>query len=147
MGVSKVLSYTAENAHEDAELLLVRAHSIDPVGWSWSRLIRRAPRDSWKDLQGAALSAMDLRETAEILLLFHQDLVDHGKAEALPDMAASIAWHPLHERLSFRQDTLDQDLMRLGISPHPRVVLAIEGDTEEVHVPKVWKALGYSEAP
>ena len=27
-------------------------------------------------------------------------------------------------------DTLDEDLIRLGISPHPRVVLALEGETE-----------------
>ena len=37
--------------------------------------------------------------------------------------------------------------MELGISPHPRVVLAIEGDTEEVHLPLVWQTLGYPEAP
>ncbi len=53
----------------------------------------------------------------------------------------------MHDRLSFRQNTLDQNLMDLGISPHPRVVLAIEGDTEEIHVPKIWKALEYSDTP
>jgi len=37
--------------------------------------------------------------------------------------------------------------MDLGLSPHPRVVLAVEGQTEEVHVPLVWKALGYPDAP
>jgi hypothetical protein len=37
--------------------------------------------------------------------------------------------------------------MRLGISPHPRVVLAIEGESEEYHTPLVWKKLGYPEAP
>lgn len=145
--VSKTLNYTAPSAREDAEFLLVRAHSLDPFGRSWGPLVRRAPRDSWKGLKDAALSAMDLRETAEILLLLYEDLVEHGKAEALPDLASAMAWHPLHERLSYRRDSLDQDLMRLGISPHPRVVLAIEGDTEETHVPKVWKTLGYTEAP
>lgn len=147
VAVSETLKYTAENAREDAEFLLVRAHSIDPLGRGWSQLVRRAPRDSWKDLKDAALSAMDLRETAETLLLFYEDLVQHTKAEPLPEMGSMMAWHPLHERLSYRRDTLDQDLMRLGISPHPRVVLAIEGDTEEVHIPKVWKALGYADAP
>ena len=33
------------------------------------------------------------------------------------------------------------------ISPHPRVVLAVEGEAEEIHAPLVWKALGYPEAP
>ncbi len=145
--VSKALNYTAVNAREDAEFLLVRAHSMDPLGRSWGQLVRRAPRDAWKDLKDAALSAMDLRETAEILLLFYEDLVEHGGAEALPDLASALAWHPLHERLSYRRDSLDQDLMRLGISPHPRVVLAVEGETEQIHIPQVWKALGCADAP
>ena len=58
-----------------------------------------------------------------------------------------MAWHPLHERLSFRYHTLDEDLTSLGISPHPRVVLAVEGETEEVHAPRVWELLGYPDAP
>ena len=58
-----------------------------------------------------------------------------------------MASHPLHERLSYRNDTLDQNLMELGISPHPRVVLTVEGDTEQVHAPLVWQALGYPDAP
>jgi hypothetical protein len=93
------------------------------------------------------LCAVEIRETAEILLRYYEDLVDRGAAEPLPQ----ISWnapHPLQERISHRQDTLDQNLMRLGLSPHPRVVLAVEGETEEAHVPKVWAALGYpSEAP
>jgi hypothetical protein len=110
--------------------------------------MRRAPRESWKELKDAALSAMDYRETAEILLLFYEDLASRGLTEPLPaDIEKWRAWHPLQERLSYRRDALDQDLMHLGISPHPRVVLAVEGDTEEIQAPKVWKALGYTEAP
>jgi hypothetical protein len=146
VAMSARLGYPSAQARQDAEWLLLRAHSIDPVGGTWSSLMRRAPRDSWKHLKDAALSAMDYREAAEILLRFYEDLADRGEAEPLPDIP-HVAWHPLHERLSYRPDTLDQDLMSLGISPHPRVVLAFEGDTEEVHVPLVWKALGYPEAP
>jgi antitoxin component HigA of HigAB toxin-antitoxin module len=58
-----------------------------------------------------------------------------------------MAWHPLHERLSNHPGTLDEDLIRLGLSPHPRVVLALEGETEMYHAPRVWKALGFSDAP
>jgi hypothetical protein len=90
---------------------------------------------------------MDLRETAEILLCFYDDLASRGVAELLPDIDSRMGWHPLHERLSFRHDTLDEDLMHLGISPHPRVILAVEGDSEAVHAPKVWKALEYPDAP
>lgn len=112
----------------------------------WSQLLRRAPRDSWKHLKGTALSAMSLRETAEILLRFYEDITDHGEAEPLP-VIPGVAWHPLHERLSERRQTLDEDLMQVGISPHPRVVLAVEGESEELHTPRVWKKLGYPNAP
>lgn len=144
--MSRTINYPAEKARQDAEWLLRRAHHLDPVGNAWSYLMRRAPRDKWKDLKNDALLAMDYREAAEILLLFYEDLVDHGQAEPLPEIP-HLSWHPLHERLSYRHGTLDQDLMRLGISPHPRVVLAIEGETERDHVPRIWKELDYPDAP
>lgn len=146
--VSETLAYTAGDAREDAEHLLLLAHSTDPVGSSWSQLMRRAPRDSWKEFKDAALSAMDFRETAEILLLFYEELASLGQAATLPTTDRDVRWwHPLHERLSYRRHTLDQDLMHLGISPHPRVVIAVEGDTEEIHIPKVWGALRHRKAP
>jgi hypothetical protein len=146
VAMSQRLGYSAERARQDAEWLLLRASHLDPVGRSWSQLMRRAPRKSWKDLKNDALLAMDYREAAELLLLFYEDLAGRGQAEPLPT-DFGMSWHPLHERLSYRKDTLDQNLMELGVSPHPRVVLAIEGDTEQVHAPLVWKALGYPEAP
>lgn len=146
VAVSNILGHTTTQAREDAEFLLHLAYSIDPLSGPWSQLARRSRRDSWQHLKDAALSAIELRETAEILLRYYEDLVDRGAAEPLPEILR-MAWHPLTERLSCRQDTLDQNLMRLGLSPHPRVVLAVEGETEEMHVPKVWAALGYPEAP
>jgi hypothetical protein len=146
VAMSRRLGYSAERARQDAEWLLLRASHLDPVGRSWSQLIRRAPRKAWKDLKNDMLLAMDYREAAEILLLFYEDLTGRGQAEPLPTNFG-MSWHPLHERLSYRKDTLDQNLMELGISPHPRVVLAIEGDTEQVHAPLAWKALGYPDAP
>jgi hypothetical protein len=147
VAMTETLGYTAGQSREDAEYLLFLAHRIDPVDSSWSQLIRRSPRDSWKNLKDAALLAMDLRETAEILLCFYDDLASRGAVEPLPEINSRLGWHPLHERLSFRRDTLDQNLMHLKISPHPRVVLAVEGDSEEVHAPKIWKALEYPDAP
>jgi hypothetical protein len=144
--MGQLLGYSAEQARKDAEWLLLRAHHLDPLGDSWSRLVRRAPSGKWKDLKNDALLAMDYRIAAEILLLFYEDLADRGQAEPLPDVPRH-AWHPLHERLSYRARTLDQDLMSLGISPHPRVVLAVEGETEQEHVPRVWKELDYPDAP
>jgi hypothetical protein len=144
--ISTQLGYPPAQARLDAEWLLSRAHRTDPVGDSWSRLIRRAPGRAWEGLKDAALLALDDRVAAEILLLFYEDLAARGRAEPLPS-AAGMGWHPLQERLSFRDQTLDEDLTSLGISPHPRVVLAVEGETEEVHAPLVWELLGYPNAP
>lgn len=73
---------------------------------------------------------MDDRIAAEILLRFHEDLALRGQAEPLPDLSGAMGWHPLHERLSSRTNTLDEALTDLGISPYPWVVLALEGETE-----------------
>jgi hypothetical protein len=138
--------YSAVQARRDAEWLLSRAKDLDPVGNAWSHLLRRAPQKAWTQLKDAALSALDYRIAAEILLLFYEDLAARSHAEPLPDQPRN-GWHPLNERLSDREQTLDEDLMDLGISPHPRVVLAVEGETEQAHVPRVWKELDYPDAP
>lgn len=144
--ISRQLGYPPDVLRQDAEWLLIRAHSLDPMGSSWGRLIRRTPSRKWEDLKGAVRSAMDYREVAEILLRFYEDLADLGAADPLP-VITGYGWHPLDERLSARRNTLDEDLTLLGLSPHPRVVLAVEGDTEMVHVPLIWKSLGYPDAP
>ena len=126
--ISRQLGYTAAQARQDADWLLLRAHRIDPVGDSWSRLIRRAPSRAWEGLKDAALSAVDYRVAAEILLLFYEDLATCGHAEPLPDVPPGSSHH-LRYRLSHRDRTLDEDLTYLGLSPHPRVVLAVEGET------------------
>lgn len=142
------LSYPSAQMSQDAQfLLLMRAHRLDPVGDGWSQLMRRAPAKSRKYLKDAALIAMDDRIAAEILLRFYEDLALRGHAEPLPDLSGAMGWHPLQERLSNRQNTLDEALTDLGVSPYPRVVLALEGETEVYHAPLVWHALGYSSAP
>ncbi len=146
VAMSRTINYPAEKARQDAEWLLRRAHRLDPFGGAWTPLMRRVPRDKWKDLKNDALLAMEYREAAEILLLFYEDLVDQGHAAPLPEIP-HLNWHPLHERLSYRYGTLDQDLMHLGVSPHPRVILAVEGETEQDHVPRIWKELDYPDAP
>src|ERR1700733_6369120 len=87
---------------------------------------------------------MDYREAAEILLLFCEDLADWGRTAPLPSIDGQV----MRARLSSRERSLDEDLVKLiGLSPHPRVVLAVEGDTEYTHVPLVWKELDYPDAP
>jgi hypothetical protein len=146
VAMGQELALTAETACDRAQRLLIDAHHADPVGTRWSLLMRRAPEDSLNQLEGVALLALDYRTAGEILLRFYEDLVERGVAAPLPEVPR-MAWHPLQERLSYRQDTLDQNLMDLGISPHPRVILAVEGETEADHAPRVWQALGYPPAP
>ena len=141
--VSARLGYLPGQAGKDAEFLLRRARSLDPLPDTWMQLICRAPRKTRDDLTGAALLAMDYREAAEILLLFREDLADHGQATALPAMDGQV----MRAQLSYRERSLDGDLVKLGLSPHPRVVLAVEGDTEYTHVPLVWKELDYPDEP
>jgi hypothetical protein len=146
IATSKALNYTGEQAVQDAEHLLALARSIDPLGGTWGRLARRAPSKARSQLKDAALSAMDLRETAEILFLFHDDLTQRESTQTAEGKPIEVS-HFSEERLSYRKNTLDEDLVSLGLSPHPRVVLAVEGESEEVHVPLIWKNLGYSDAP
>ncbi|MET7395959.1 hypothetical protein ABZS66_20945 [Dactylosporangium sp. NPDC005572] len=138
--------YPAGRAQADAESLLMTAQRIDPLGRNWGSLARRAPHRSRDMLSGAALQAMDCREAAEILLLYYEDLARRGAAEPLPTIP-SISPHHLHERLSAHDRSLDEDLQRLGLSPHPRVVLVVEGETEEELVPRVREYADLSLAP
>jgi hypothetical protein len=126
---------------------LLRAKQLDQFGPDWSPLVRQAPAKARKRLKNEALQAMDLRIAAEVLLLFYEDLADRGQVEPLPDFSKAMGWHPLMERLSYRWQTLDEDLVSLGISPHPRVVLVLEGETEMYHAPRVQKALEFTDAP
>jgi hypothetical protein len=119
----------------EADNLLLWLDRIDPLGAEWSELVRRAPRRSWGELSGNALVAMDHRIGAEILLRCYEDLAERGGCapiEERPDL-----FHANRQRLSYRSQPLDANLSSLGISPHPGVVLVVEGETEEVLVPLV----------
>lgn len=77
--VSATLAYPAGQARLDAEHLLSLAHTVDPLGSEWGPLVRRAPRRTWDGLTDNARLMMDLREAAEILLRFHEDLATRGR--------------------------------------------------------------------
>lgn len=118
-----------------ADNLLLSLHRTDPLGGIWSELVRRAPRRSWRDLSGDALVAMDHRIAAEILLRCYEDLVESGSCAPLDERRDVFNFE--RDRLSYRSQPLDANLSTLGISPHPGVVLVVEGETEEMLVPLV----------
>jgi hypothetical protein len=140
------LAVSGEEVRTYAEHLLLRARRLDPTG-TWSKLILRAPRAAWKTLTGDVLIALDHRLAAEVLLLFYEDLAEREHAISLPQKSG-MARGQLDARMSAgRSEPIDALLAQLGISPHPGVVLVVEGETEEILVPRVFDHLALRRSP
>jgi len=85
---------------------------------------------------------MDARIAAEMILLFVADLEKEGVAEPIVEPSSRL-WHPLMARLHPDPGNLDRVLTDYGLSPHPGVVLVVEGETEEYIVPQLMRKLGF----
>ena len=114
--------------------LLERADRIDPLG-SWLAVVREADRARWKELRGEARNAIDLRIGAEVLLSYYERL---ARGRIAPKLAKpeGRARDPLAGRLRSRRD-LDGVLTEFGLSPHPHLLLVLEGETELFMFPRV----------
>lgn len=134
------LGASREEVARRADHLLLRASSIDPLG-PWSRLSRHATPKHQQKLKGLALLALDFRQAAEMLLLFAGDL-----GEAPPPSAATF-WAPINERLSRHGESIDAALQSVGVSPHTRVALIVEGETEVLIARKILEHLGHGAHP
>jgi hypothetical protein len=130
---------------QEADQLLTIAHGIDPV-LAWQDVIRLGGYDKVSMLRKDALIAYDYRLAAELLLRLYESLVDVGAATPLSSPLGKY-WHPQRERLSTDRKELDQVLTDFGISPYPSLVLALEGDTEMVIMPKIMASLGIPLSP
>jgi len=122
---------------EEAESLLLLAHSRDPLR-DWLPLVRRTDSAAWDRLRGSAAQAIQLRLAAEVLLRTHEELVEEGEIEALPDFSASRGWHPLRDRIAVQRSDvrpLDDILADFGLVSRPRLLLLVEGETELLQVP------------
>ena len=137
--ILKWLEWPTERLYDTAERLLMTAHSIDPLG-KWHRLIAMGRAEFSGDLRGDALVANDHRVAAEMLLQFYEELVEAGAAPKI-EAPPGRFWHPLRERLTASGD-LDETLTDFGLSPHPSLVLALEGTTEMYIIPRVMDLLG-----
>lgn len=111
-----------------AEWLINQASMIDPLH-RWLDLVALASGDRWDELRGQARLAVDLREAAELLLRFVEHLSQLGLCEPLPVNGGRWT-HPLNERLRPERADLDAVLAEYGLSPHPAVLLVLEGPTE-----------------
>jgi hypothetical protein len=138
------LGTDATTVEKLAEKLIHRAGFIDPLR-DWLPLVRQVRPSKRPKLRGPARLAVELREAAEVLLTFYSDLVRVGAADALPNVPEHAA-HPLHERLNADRSRLDATLTEYGISPHPALILVLEGDTEMVLVSRALRLLGIRES-
>lgn len=121
------LEVDADWIKESAAQFLREADGFDPLG-QWLELVREAEPTSWERLKGEARNAVDLRIGAEILLRYHDRLV-RGR------LAPKIKPPPPQHRDDFSgrlksQGSLDLALASFGLSPHPRLILVVEGETE-----------------
>jgi len=123
-----------------AERYIFEAETVDPLR-RWIELVRLIDPDQWDKLEGAARLAIDLRIAAEMIFRFLEDLADLKAAPELPDIP-SRAPHPLRWRLKEDRTTLDETLLDYGLSPHPALLLVVEGRCEEEITPRAMRLLG-----
>lgn len=119
---------------DTATRLLSDADGFDPLG-DWIELVREAHPERWSRLKGAARNAIDFRIAAEMLLRYYEDLAQEGHAPPL-EPPPSRWRHQMHGRLK-PQRGIDRLLTSYGLSPHPSLILVVEGDTELLILPRV----------
>lgn len=120
--------------------LLNAADKIDPLG-DWLDVIRTADPARWDRLRGDALLAMDARIVSELLLAAHDaQLGGEGVTRA---SRTSGARRPLQGRLTSKR-TVDEVLTEYGLSPHPRLIVVLEGVTEMYMWPRLLRHFGIS---
>ena len=133
-----------EKLKSAAEELLSQAHMNDPL-IEWWPLVRHSNIAGWKKLKGVSLHCLWLRISAEIFLRAHEDLARVGILEPLPDLEGVQFWQSLHDRITphwKNERPLEAELAVFGLSPHPRVLILVEGPTEEIHFSALIKEIG-----
>lgn len=146
IALSARLAVGKAELEDEAERLLAAAKAVDPLG-PWSDLVRRAPIKSRDLLRGDALVAFDRRLAAEILLQFAEDLARRETSVAATRSSTRESERDSGRLTGGRDITLDEVLLDLGVSPHPGVVLVVEGETEEILVPRVFDHLRFDRTP
>jgi hypothetical protein len=104
-------------------------------------LVRRANPEAWNSLRGDARITIDYHIAAELL----DSLADEAQVNAIPAQANLVPVS--HQRLTIRPRSLDAVLTDLRVSPHPSVIVGVEGATESLLVPRVAELLGVTLDP
>jgi len=136
--VLRLMGWTADEVLTAANNLLSGLGFINLLGNEWSQLFRRAPVKEQEDVSGALRRVLDRRLAAEILLKCYEDLAEEGLALPLSQRSGTDFSYA-SERISHRSNSLDQLLSGLGISPHPGVILLVEGESEAELLPRIQK--------
>ena len=105
-------------------------------------VVRRAKSEAWDSLRGGARCVMDERMAAEVLDRFADELEGVTTADR-PELPEHLA----QQAVSRRPESLDAALTGLHLSPHPPLVVALEGKTEMTLFPKVLAQLGITMDP
>jgi hypothetical protein len=122
---------------ERASQILGAGQRLDKLG-RWSEVLGAGSPKRWDELEGTPRLVMDMRLAGEILLLYYDRLVRESLATALPTPPRTAT--PYDLRLK-RRRPLDALLTDFGLSPHPHLILIVEGLTERLLVPRVMKKL------
>lgn len=130
---------------EMGDWLLHEADGIDPLR-DWTRLVREADPELWMKLRGDARTAVDYRIAAELMLRCHDDLGRDGDSTAVTTPGPTEAARDNLRRLKPRGG-IDATLTEFGLSPHPSLLLVLEGDTELLLFPRVMELFGIRTDP
>jgi hypothetical protein len=133
------LALTVHQLREQSLNLRVAASFGDVLG-DFYDIVRRAKPEAWNSLRGDARTAMDGRAAAEVLDRF----ADENEG---PPPSTSLQEARSMQGVGVRDRTLDAVLTDLHVSPHPPLVIGLEGATEMLLVPRVMEALGIRNDP
>lgn len=134
------LGLSLSDARQLVDRLLWDANGLDEIGDLYD-LVRRAAPDTWDGLSGRTLMAHDLRIAAEIVartVEMAEDIVVANDRDGVPVGT---------QRLSTRSRNLEELLTTNGLSPHPSLVVIVEGKTEHRLLPRVMETLGHPPRP
>ncbi|CAD6491412.1 MAG: hypothetical protein CHKLHMKO_00120 [Candidatus Argoarchaeum ethanivorans] len=119
--------------------------SIDPLR-DWYDLIKYINYDKRQKLKGNALLAQDFYLISDMLALFLEDLTGEKQRETgsiLDALEGRGKVRVYGKELNYAdRDILIRLLRDYGINPRPRLVLIVEGYTEEIAFPIISDAMG-----
>lgn len=118
---------------------------IDPLE-NWYDLIKYINYDKKQKLKGKALLAQDFYIISDMLALFLEDLTGEKQLET-GSLSDSMQGRGIKRIYGKELNYIDRDILirilrEYGINPRPRLVLIVEGYTEETVFPIISNAMG-----